>query len=1619
MSTRIWNLFSPKPVVLLPLRMEISYRNENKTAKIRWYPDDCHLYMDEKEMASSDSSMDFALGEGFKLHTFPERIYLYTVSADGYMRRLKKCNKLNPDLRFKLPQLTPDVDNNQPADPSVQWLTDFVDAEKNGMGATIEGLRFKRLKKAEWLIAMGVRKNSGMILHDLLAYFRKTDALRILRPGEPTNNSEDELVEPLPDEIDELDVEDVNDADEPIAPAKQPGLKTNADLLKEYLKTDEFDADPNAGQIDHSPLGFVNTLMETACFKNLEPNAIINKLNFPKLFQNMADKRRIKKAKSVYRDHLNPSGHLPAIRIGDNPYGIVLTYRKGMFGEAPFYEKYKNELKKLSRSHNRTLHTYRKDSLADRMNAVLRQRPGSNRIDIKEGEVKDVLRTDQMENVQHKIIRDVLDNVGIILFEDLKNTLLDVKNSLERNKSFLGVNTYFEKIFRYYLLNMKAWDEADYTVFFNNMVILEDKYNEIEKIKVEMMKLCDESGTTVRQILDKFDEIDNVTKSLRLSDTLRSFFASQMDASPFIDLSEDLFKDFWTKVEDMKKQVYDLLYSTKSSLDGETKAELQNSKTIKELLELHPPAGVKLTDEEELIEKENLLKKNGSALSTVKALISLGTIADNLRMICTDVFSFTQKPPQSSVYCPIVRSMLKDVKEPDTTLLGYTSIFVKAAVQQTQAVLVDEVKKEGEGETEKIIDHFINYKKAIDDFKVLTKDVKIVRAAVERLLYQQVHWDRHIICNFLELSALNTITDAKLIASMTDAAELAEKMVGENKQVSIELFQSKIYDLIDAFSYRMDAWFTAYADKLLKKRNKHQLAERSMGVFGWLEKPVTDTPKAVGQQMNEYFQAPSIDQAKTVAVLRAASLAEEEAYQINLSAKRVQLANWYGEGLACGYSESELLGYFIEREINDDPDNNGILKIYIPPLRKKYPMESKSITVDDPKYTLKLIDGKKFADEADFNAVLSIGDFNDLSFPSGNKNIRGICNDKIKKIAEKAALIRDAFADLAFAETTYQHIRGNRARENAWLQVAKGELLPMPAEFTESFRTGTRLFQKVIIPIGRAPETAGLYMDDGQANPRNVVDIHISSFCRNVFEQFRYASFGLKVSPSFDQLFPLTGTDDGREVNARGLFPGIIDIAETGLDVIDLALGGKNELESALKMVILKHARSMTSDEAILEKLLQLLNSLSLYDDIYEPSIDGMDSQVEKIRTLLMMAPPVTMDLFEQTSGSLSEQVSGQMKQARRLKAICEKLVKQAYMSIDKLNGVTLAGMVDQCSIYDFHYVGVPNMLELAAMEGFDLRAMLTVRNAYLTEIEDLLNGNIKLYNYEKVTIAKVTGLFGTPKVEFDDREPFGEPEEGATIEDKAISIALERMILKLEHIIQNFSGKNWMIAPLPELDGITMKQAAVNSDAQLKQVAKVRKPLEILFQLPFEHDLAFSEGAPDELFDFRHAASPDEEDADKTDDNRPEICYHIVRTGDESGFVYGLLVDEWTENITGPTETSALLVNYDAPQSEPPNCLIMAVPNVMQWWWDNRKVAKSIRNVIDAMKIRSITTDEVEIASFAHLFPPFTHSFTHSDGIAKSAAGSEPESIDCKPAVTQETGSGLASYDTEFNIKQ
>jgi len=285
-------------------------------------------------------------------------------------------------------------------------------------------------------------------------------------------------------------------------------------------------------------------------------------------------------------------------------------------------------------------------------------------------------------------------------------------------------------------------------------------------------------------------------------------------------------------------------------------------------------------------------------------------------------------------------------------------------------------------------------------------------------------------------------------------------------------FNSAVREALDLQSHRLDAWFTSIAVNRLKKVREKEKKGLNLGIYGYVENLRKKGHEITGSEHRAipggFIHALSGHQAITGAVAKSAFLTHYEQgksnpFALNLTSDRVQKSRFIQEGLRNGQELGALLGYQLESMLVTEN-----LEAKIQPLRQKYPMVVVAAAQSNAQNAwvpeLNVVDG--FTLLTDYR----------------RGNTAGILNE-IKGTAEKLNDYLDASLDTLLFEAGFQSIRGNYAKAGAVMDAFKGIKSPPVLEGLKTPVKGISVQHKLMLLLADNPNKPSV-----EDNPKGAVE---------------------------------------------------------------------------------------------------------------------------------------------------------------------------------------------------------------------------------------------------------------------------------------------------------------------------------------------------------------------------------------------------------------------------------------------------------------------------------------------------------------------------------------------------
>ena len=114
-----------------------------------------------------------------------------------------------------------------------------------------------------------------------------------------------------------------------------------------------------------------------------------------------------------------------------------------------------------------------------------------------------------------------------------------------------------------------------------------------------------------------------------------------------------------------------------------------------------------------------------------------------------------------------------------------------------------------------------------------------------------------------------------------------------------------------------------------------------------------------------------------------------------------------------------------------------------------------------------------------------------------------------------------------------------------------------------------------------------------------------------------------------------------------------------------------------------------------------------------------------------------------------------------------------------------------------------------------------------------------------------------------------------------------------------------------------------------------------------------------------------------KIDSDRLLYTAHFADPFEKTKPICGLLVDEWTEVIPGTEETTGIAFHFDRPNAEPPQAWLVALPAVRDGLWSWEDLLGAVNHALDAAKLRAIEPAHVDQTAYSWFLPATTSAYT------------------------------------------
>jgi hypothetical protein len=826
-------------------------------------------------------------------------------------------------------------------------------------------------------------------------------------------------------------------------------------------------------------------------------------------------------------------------------------------------------------------------------------------------------------------------------------------------------------------------------------------------------------------------------------------------------------------------------------------------------------------------------------------------------------------------------------------------------------------------------------------------------------------------------------------------------------------------ETLDLGSHRFDAWVTSLATKRMEWLRGRQSRGAYVGGYGWVEDlaptrretaptlvvdpPQSPAPPELADPLYQwagshgYVHAPSLSHGTTAAILRSGYLSRRNtgdgnALAINLSSGRVRTAMWLLDGVRQGQSLASLLGYRFERVLHENhPDL--VLDRYILTFRR---ISSPSVAIpsrDLPTWATTInalpasavVDGlallRKHREAADSPQRIPWGIAGLL--PNTGTDVWTACRDELDVLAD----ILDAVADLVLAESVHHVAQGNPVRAGATLEaVAHGEAPPPDIDVVRTPRTGIGMTHRLVVLLDA--NSAGAAW--GPKTPRALAEPYLNDWVAHLL--------GPDAPNARCRVELVSGDSDPIVVELT-----LKDLGLAPIDLVSLPEQDESVGRSELEQRVIRYALTLHPPGE--EKATITLqfgrrpdwpSGTPGFAEILETvrvvrrTIQGARELSGQDLSLPGAAVPATVDA-EPAS------VPAALRLSSRAQAAADGL-RTASQSIDTLVDPK-SPEPDATKLRDFLLLlasyGIPGAMPVEPVGDTPL-----IRSQLRTQATSVAREAAR----RLLRLDDVETRYAQRVAELAEAIPASQP---APSETRAYH---------LERLTEVFGPDFRALAPFIAANGADLRSTlAASATLQankpleavtwLQRTARVRDGASRLHATMIRAEalggssMNFAVGQLPHITGDRWVGLPltDRQDGEggppRPPGGRLSLVMHTPGAVDATQPVAGLLIDEWTETVPSPEETTGLVFHYDQPSARAPHTILLAVSPDDRPTWDFETLETTLLETLDLAKLRT-----VDLAALPEV-SPFLPALYFAEGDHDRAVTSNFDGIRSQPA--------------------
>lgn len=844
---------------------------------------------------------------------------------------------------------------------------------------------------------------------------------------------------------------------------------------------------------------------------------------------------------------------------------------------------------------------------------------------------------------------------------------------------------------------------------------------------------------------------------------------------------------------------------------------------------------------------------------------------------------------------------------------------------------------------------------------------------------------------------------------------------------------------LDLAAHRLDAWLTSFATRRLTWMRSRPGAVEGIriGAYGWVE-DLRPAPPAVPMQTppaseqlpltvapgGGFVHAPSLAQATTAAVLRAAYRAggdhADTRLAVSLPSARLRLAAALLDGVRAGQPLGVLLGYRIERQLQEHP--LPAMATYIDELRAVAPLAGTRVAHDAP--PAEAIAASDVVDGLALHRRWKAGEWDPDELGVSDPMERRALEEVLTSLDDAV----DAVADALLAEGVHHAVLGNPLRAGATVDAAgRGDAPPPDLEFGRTPRTGIALTHRVLVLASEAGLPADWPVDPG-LQARAQAEPVLNAWLARLLPAPAHVRCRVTAHP------------------ASGGDPAALVIDLTGLrlsplDYVHLATNGERPGLSELELRIADYVRELPQGGPGARVEMVFERDRTWGSDIV--SVPELLELCRAARELLSTARPLTpsdLDLPEQRPAELDTDaelatradaaVAALEGAAREVRAATGHLVlrvgpeqdgETVHADVASLriahNRAVIAGTIVESPLPP-GTAGAAGDAATFCVEADDAHGALFASRydpapprsdrEFFDAMQPIESGTISIRG-DGVEGAGVSrpgarfelaaapdhasvrrGLLRAAHLGVQGAYPPAEEPTDATLLQRAAAVAteLDRRRSSLASLadeplprrerdlarLQTVFGPDFRVLTRCEIPAALEESLRASTELQggdeqaasawATRVARVRRGVDwLLTVLGYAGALRTGDGATFSVAQLPHApgdrwmALPL---AGATGGGRVSLVVHASGQLSAHTPVAGLAVDEWVEVIPSETETTGVTFNFDTPASCPPQAILLALPPDGRESWDETLLEETLSEALELAKLRTVDSESL-----------------------------------------------------------